>query len=351
MGTFEGVGGLGPMMPSLPAEFSGFFGCGSFRALLTRQGAPRIAASGGLAMVRSFPSILVALARGLVAAALLFGSGAAEDTGEPSLPGIDTSELTPAQLEVVKRVARESFCFCGCPHTLAGCLHGHATCKHAPRMAALVVRLAALNLSAEDLERALLDYYAGFDRAKRAKLDVRAFGPPLGQPDAPVTIVEFSDFTCPFCQALRPELERFVRDHEGRVKLYYKPFPIASHPRAREAAIAGEWARDGGFFWKMHDELFEHPHALSDADLASYASDAGGNPEDLAAALAKGRNEDRILASQAEARAAGLRGTPTLYLDGRRFDLPVGPAQMYEFLEATLVDEEEWTRHQRWDPD
>jgi len=288
---------------------------------------------------------------GLVALALVAGSAGAEDTNEALLPGIDTSVLSPAQLEVVKRVASQAFCYCGCPHTLAGCLRGHATCKHAPRMAALAVRLAAQGLSADDILGALLQYYAGFDRSKRAKLDVKDFGPPLGNPEAPITIVEFSDFTCPFCQALRPELERFVRDHENRVKLYYKPFPIAGHPRAKEAALTAEWARDEGFFWKMHDLLFEHSHALSDDDLASYASMAGGNPEDLAAALAQSRDEARIAASQAEARAAGLRGTPTLYLNGRRFDLPAGPSQMYELLTATLEDEEEWTRNQHWDRD
>lgn len=299
-------------------------------------------------MVRQLPTHSLA-ALSLVAAALLVSPAAAQDAND--LPGVDTSALTPGQLEVVKRVARDAFCHCGCPHTLAGCLRGHATCKHAPRMAALVVRLAAHDMSAEDILRTLVDYYAGFDCAKRAKLDVKAFGPPLGNPDAPIAIVEFSDFTCPFCQALRPELERFVRDHEGRVKLYYKPFPIPSHPRAREAAIAGEWARDGGFFWKMHDLLFEHPHALSDADLASYAATVGGDPEDLAAALAKSRDEARIAASQAEARTAGLRGTPTLYVNGRRLDLPGGPAQMYELLATTLEDEEEWTRKERWDTD
>jgi protein-disulfide isomerase len=300
-------------------------------------------------MVRIAPAVSRGL--GLLAAVLLAGSAGADDTNEPPLPGVDTSSLGPAQLEVVKRVAHDAFCYCGCPHSLAGCLRGHATCKHAPRMAAFVVRLAALDMSADDILKALLDYYASFPRSKRAKLDVKAFGPPLGNPEAKVTLVEFSDFTCPFCQALRPELERFVKDHEDRVRLYYKPFPISSHPRAKEAAITAEWARDSGFFWKMHDLLFEHPHALSDSDLASYAADVGGDPDDLAAALAKERDEDRIAASQAEARAAGLRGTPTLYINGRRLDMPAGPGQMYDLLTATLGDEEEWTPHERWDSD
>ena len=98
------------------------------------------------------------------------------------------------------------------------------------------------------------EYYASFDR--RARLDPAEFGPPLGNADANVTLVEFSDFTCPFCRQLRPTLEAFVKARAGRVKLFYKPFPIEGHPGALEAAQAGEWARDAGIFWPMHDALF-----------------------------------------------------------------------------------------------
>lgn len=259
------------------------------------------------------------------------------------LPGVDLSDLTPAQVEVVKRVAADEFCYCGCPHTLAECLRHHKTCKHAPRMAALAARLAGQGLGAGEVLKALTAYYSGFDRARRAKLDVKEFGPPLGDAAAPLTLVEFSDFACPFCQALRPELEGFVRDNASRLKLFYKPFPIAAHPRAMEAALAGEWARDHGLFWEMHDRLFSHPQALADDDLAADARALGGDADDLLAALADGRGRPRVAASQAEARKAGLPGTPTLYLDGRRLEL--GPVKdAVESLQFALEDEEEWRR-------
>jgi len=266
------------------------------------------------------------------------------------LPGVDLSELTPAQAEVVRRVAADEFCHCGCPHTLAGCLREHKGCKHAPRMASLVVRLAGQGLGAGEVLKALTAYYSAFDASRRAKLDLSGFGPPLGSADARVTLVEFSDFACPFCQALRPELERFVREHEGRVKLFCKPFPIASHPRAMEAALAGEWARAHGLFWPMHDRLFAHPHQLSDDDLAADARALGADPDDLLAAIAEGRDRARIAASQAEARAAGLVGTPTLFLNGRRLDL--GPVRdVNAILQFALEDEEEWMRAGRFERD
>jgi protein-disulfide isomerase len=266
------------------------------------------------------------------------------------LPGVDVSGLTPSQLTVLKKVLSEEFCYCGCPHTLDGCLKGHQGCHHAPRMSQLAARYAAQSLSAGEIRKILRDYYAGFDRKKRARLDVKDYGPALGEESAPVAIVEFSDFTCPFCQRIKPDLDRFVRDHPDRVRLYYKPFPIASHEHAMEAAIAAEWARDHGLFWKMYDELFAHARNLSESDLAGYASAIGGDPDDLRKALESGRNKARITAAQAEGRAANMVGTPTLFLNGHRLDLPYRD-DLREVLDFAVDDEQEWVRNDGWKRD
>jgi protein-disulfide isomerase len=264
----------------------------------------------------------------------------------PAAQGVDG--LTAAQRDVLSRVLAEEFCYCGCPHTVAGCLREHKACKHAPRMAWLAARLAATGAPAAEVRKARDEYYAGFDAAKRAKLDLESYGPPLGKPDAPVAVVEFSDFTCPYCRALKPELDRFVREHEGRVRLIYKPYPIASHPRAMEAALAAEWARERGVFWKMYDLLFAHRGELEDDDLAADARAAGADPEDLLRALASGRHRARVAASQAEARAAGLLGTPTLFFNGHRIQLPMTPQGAQALLAFVLEDEEEWAQRGGW---
>jgi protein-disulfide isomerase len=261
------------------------------------------------------------------------------------MPGVDLAELTAAQRDVAARVARDEFCYCGCPHTLAQCLRTHKQCKHAPRMAALVARLAGAGLQAGEILRQIAAYYGSFEKGRRARLDVASYGPPLGPEQAPVAIVEFSDFTCPFCQLLKPELDRFVKERPSRVKLYYKPFPIQGHARALEAAIAAEWAREAGLFWRMYDALFAHPHQLSDEELADRAEELGGDPTALRAALESSRIRQRVTSSQAEARSAGLQGTPTLFFNGRRYLLTdLSPAG----LEFTLEDEEEWVKGGGW---
>jgi protein-disulfide isomerase len=274
-------------------------------------------------------------------AAVPRAAGPAPSASDPAavLPGVDLTGLTPEQARMVAAFALEEFCYCGCPHTLSGCLRSHPGCRHAPRMARLAVRYARSGASRAELTRLVDAYYASFDR--RAKLDVKGWGPPLGNPDAPVTIVEFSDFTCPYCRQLRPALEAFVNARVDRVKLLYKPFPIESHPNAREAAEAGEWAREHGAFWPMHDRLFEGSHTIS--ELADDARAVGGDPADLRDAVESARYRGRIEASQAEARAAGLRGTPTLFVNGR-----IQADMSDDGLEQALEDEEEWQKNAGW---
>ena len=264
---------------------------------------------------------------------------AAAPSPESLLPGIDLSAPSPAQREVAARVAQDEFCYCGCPHTLSGCLREHKGCRHAPRMAELTARLAGLGLTEVQILKVLTEYYASFDAPKRVRLEVAGWGPPLGDAQAPVTVVEFSDFTCPYCQMLRSRLEAFVKARAGRVRLFYKPFPLPSHARSLEAALAAEWAREKGLFWPMHDLLFTRHDALDDASLSEMASEVGGNPDDLKKALETQRHKARVAASQEEARRAGLTGTPTLYFDGRRYLLPDWSDESLEF---TLRDEEAW---------
>jgi protein-disulfide isomerase len=261
------------------------------------------------------------------------------------LPGVSLEGLSAEQQRIVLDFAKTEYCYCGCPHTVSSCLRSHGGCKHSARMARLAAHLVKSGAGLADLKAIVARYYASFER--RQTFDLAAFGPPLGNPNAPVTIVEFSDFTCPYCQLLRPALERFVEARADRVKLIYKPFPIETHPGALDAAQAGEWARDHGIFWPMHDALFSSSgHGME--DLADDARSVGGEPADLRDAISSGRYLDKVRGSQAEARDAGIRGTPTLFFDGRMHILPDASEEMLDF---TLEDEEEWVKHSGWERD
>lgn len=259
-------------------------------------------------------------------------------------PGADA--LPPAQREVLSRILASQYCHCGCPHTLGGCLKEHQSCKHAPRTAELAVKLLASGAKQDQVEAVLAKYYGGFKK-KRATFNLKDTGAPLGNPDAKITLVEFSDFTCPFCRSLRPRLEAWVKANASRVKLVYRPFHLPNHPRSMESAEAGEFAREKGKFWPMHDALFEANGRLSDDDLVATAERLGLPGSELREALGSKRFRPRIFASSAEGRAAGLEGTPTIFVNGRRFELTIGSTRdPFEFVEwgldFTLRDEEEW---------
>jgi protein-disulfide isomerase len=259
---------------------------------------------------------------------------------DSALAGLELPGLGPEQRKLLARYAKGDFCYCGCPHTVGSCLLEHGACKHSRRQVRLAAAVAAHpGATAEAIQGLVGQYYSSFDH--RTKIDLVAYGPPLGEERAPVTLVEYSDFTCPFCQAFRPALEAFVAAHPGRVKLYFKPFPIESHPGALDAAIAGEWGREQKKFWPMHDALFSaQEHDLDALAQAAEGLDLDGS--DLRDAVTSRRLEQRVRASKAEASLAGVRGTPTLYMNGRLLQLPENSGAWLEFA---LEDEEEWIQN------
>jgi protein-disulfide isomerase len=138
--------------------------------------------------------------------------------------------------------------------------------------------------------------------------------PALGRADAPVTIVEFSDYQCPFCQRFfattLPALKREYVD-AGKVRYVFRDFPLDQlHPQARKAAEAAHCAGEQGKYWEMHDALFGHPGALTPPELAEHARAVGADGARFDECLSSGRHAARVERGLAEGAAAGIQGTP-----------------------------------------
>jgi protein-disulfide isomerase len=150
--------------------------------------------------------------------------------------------------------------------------------------------------------------------------------PPLGDrdhvdgpPDAPLELVMYGDFQCPFCSAAQPILRR-VRDRlDGRLRFAFRHFPLTEvHPDAQRAAEASEAAAAQGAFWPMHDALYAAGGALGlDAVLAA-AAGLGLDAERVRAELADGAHAERVATDVRSGRAAGITGTPAFYAAGVR---------------------------------
>ena len=141
----------------------------------------------------------------------------------------------------------------------------------------------------------------------------------LGAADAPVTIVEYGDYECPYCAAAAPVLRRLVEESDGRVRLVFRNFPVADrHPYALTAALAAEAAGAQGAFWPMHDLLFERQDRLTDGALRAYAESLGLDGERVVGEPAQAFG-DEVEADFAAGLAQGVEGTPTLFIDGTRY--------------------------------
>ena len=148
----------------------------------------------------------------------------------------------------------------------------------------------------------------------------------LGGEDAEITLVEYGDFECPHCGAAYPILKRVKQRMGRRLRFVYRHFPIADlHPHAMSAAEASESvaALSGPeAFWRMHDLLFEHQRYLQNDDLAEYADEAGAPGEVMLNDLDEGRYRERFRESFMRGVRSGVNGTPTLFIDGIRYDGP-----------------------------
>jgi protein-disulfide isomerase len=142
-----------------------------------------------------------------------------------------------------------------------------------------------------------------------------------GPAGARVTLVEYADFECPSCGAAYGVLEAVRRAFGDNLRLVFRHFPLRdSHPHALDAARAAEAAAEQGQFWPMHDRLFQRQDALEPDDLARYARKLELDVVRWARVMALPSTEERVLADLASGRRSGVRGTPTLFINGARYD-------------------------------
>jgi protein-disulfide isomerase len=198
-------------------------------------------------------------------------------------------------------------------------------------------------LTEERLENAR-DVYVNTLKAKTAvrmmleppRSAVRAgTSPAKGPANAPVELIEFADFQCPFCLAASPTVKRVLDTYGDRIHFVYRNFPLQNHPDARPAAEAAQCAHEQGQFWPYHDRLFAQPGKLSDADLKKTAADLGLDAPRFDACV-DGHKYKPVVDADAQAGAeAGVSGTPAFFINGRL----LSGAQPYDAFKR-VIDEE-----------
>lgn len=159
--------------------------------------------------------------------------------------------------------------------------------------------------------------------------------PQRGADNAAVTIVEYSDFQCPFCRRAEASIRQVLKKYDGQVRLVYMDFPLPSHRYAMEAAIAARCADEQGQFWAYHDALFENPSDLTTSGLKNAAEQLGLDNLTFDRCLEQRKFENIVLADQKEGEAAGLLGIPYFIVDGHPMRGANTPAAF-----STIIDQE-----------
>lgn len=251
------------------------------------------------------------------------GSGSDQAPAERPAPrsrveqidGVDLSELTAAERRIFLDIVNDQLSPCGEPTSVARCAQETHSCRTCVPAARYVVRLISEGFERSEIEEM---YAARFGRDTRLDIDIEN-RPMRGAPMGQVTIVEFSDFECPYCGRAHPIVQEVLREFEGQVRVVFFNYPLPGHPHAMPAARAAVAAGNQGKFWEMHDMLFEHQQALEEEDIDGYARQIGLDMERFHADLRSPETQRRVEADREAGHDIDVQGTPTLVINGRRF--------------------------------
>ncbi len=192
---------------------------------------------------------------------------------------------------------------------------------------------------------ALAEYYEGLKKEmgveillppyEPPKVAVDATGPSKGPADAPITIVEFSDYECPFCVRAEPTVRDVLAAYPGKIRIVYRDYPLPMHPKAPKAAEAAHCAGDQGKYWEMHDKLFTNGAKLDLPDLKAHAREVGVDGGKFDQCLDSGEKAKVVESHKKAGDEAGVSGTPAFFINGRL----LSGAQPLEAFKA-IIDKE-----------
>lgn len=275
---------------------------------------------------------------GLSAAAVLFAQDWKTLT---QLPAIDFTGITGAKKTAALRLLRNHECTCGCDMKVAECRVKDPSCAYSKGLAAAM--LEALR-AGKDENAALAAASAtrwGHGPAPHKLLDDPVKIPTAGAPEtgpqsAPVTLVEFSDFQCPYCYKATKQLDSILKAYPTQVKLIFKEFPLDMHSQAAQAARAAVAANQQGKFWEMYALMFAGRADLSRPALMAMAGKAGLDVKRFAADLDAPATKRVVDKDINDGDNAGVEGTPTIYVDGQRYNGSLDLAAIRPVIEAEL---------------
>lgn len=282
------------------------------------------------------PSPARALLRSLwFGVALVLLGGVAHAQG---LPGVDLQKLAKPDVDALTELMKQGACPCAPKLSLLECITA-ASCPEATALAGFGADKFREGLGAEQVQEAVIRKYL-FDHTPAQTFEL-ADTPFKGDANGDIVVVEFADFECPHCAQLRDTMAELVKKHPKGIKLYFKQFPLGMHPQSEKAARATLAAHKQGRFWPMHDLCFQNQGRLEDGSYGKFAAELGLNLERFEADMASEAVGRQVQRDRDEGMAAGLQGTPTLYVNGKLYHEDKTMEGLVDFFERVRAQARE----------
>ena len=170
-----------------------------------------------------------------------------------------------------------------------------------------------------------------------ARVEVSADDDPfIGPKDAPITIVQFAEFQCPYCGKAGESVDQVMKEYEGKIKMVYRDFPLNFHDRAIPAAVAANCSGEQGKYWEMYDLLMSNQRALSDSDLTAHATSLGLDLDKWNTCRQDPKQAAEVQKDLEDGQKVGVSGTPAFFINGVMLSGAVPFAQFKEIIDREL---------------
>ena len=257
------------------------------------------------------------------------------------LAGVDFTGLSPAKKTLALKALRTQACTCGCAMKVAECRVKDPKCSYSRGLASITV--GAIK-AGKTVDEAIGESKASkFGTRPTPKLlddpvPIPTLGSPVtGPADARITLVEFSDFQCPYCSKAIAQIYATLKAYPNDVRLIFKQYPLVElHPAAAIAAAAALAAHRQGKFWEMHDVMFANRARLSRQSILAWANEIGLDMQRFTADLDSDAIKTAVLRDQADGDKAGVEGTPTVFLNGLRYNGDLAPDAFKPVIDGEL---------------
>jgi protein-disulfide isomerase len=240
------------------------------------------------------------------------------------LAGVDLTGLTAIKKTHALHALRNYDCTCGCGMKVAECRVKDPNCSYSRGLSNIIVDAIRKGSTEADAVAEAKASKLGHPPETKLLDDPVAIptlgSPTMGPANARVVLVEFSDFQCPYCVKAVAKINDILKAYPNDVRLIFKQFPLESHPQAAISAAAALAAHNQGKFWQMHDILFANRTQLSRQNILGWAAKIGLDMKRFNADLVSEATKKAIIKDTQDGDKAGVEGTPTVFIDGQRYN-------------------------------